>query len=92
MDNTICALLGNHAYVKTSCYVCILKIEYRYGMDTDVVAFRVVVSCLDADTSVTKMSICGLDMDTAGSKNCVSADPLITRVRHELPTTNIRNM
>ena len=66
MDTTICALSGNHAYVKTLYDAWIP--EFGSGSGMDPAGFRVVGSGQDPDPAGTKMSRSGLDLDPAGSK------------------------
>lgn len=76
MDTTICALSGNHAYVKTLYDAWIPEFGSGSGMDPDPAGFRVVGSGPDPDPAGTKMSRSGLDPDPAGSENCGSGAPL----------------
>ena len=90
MNTTICALSGNHAYVKTLYDAWIP--EFESGMDPDPARFRVVGSGpdpdpagtkmsrsgLDPDPAGSKMSRFGLDLDLAGSENCGSGAPLLS--------------
>jgi len=90
LNTTICALSGNHAYVKTLYDAWIP--EFGSGMDPDPARFRVVGSGPDPDPAGTKMSRSGLDLDPAGSKmsrfgldldlagseNCGSGAPLLS--------------
>ena len=73
MDTTVCALSGNHAYVKTLCDAWIPEVGSGSGMDPDPAGFRVVGS--DPDPAGTKMSRSGLDPDPAGSKMSRSGLP-----------------
>ena len=88
MNTTICALSGNHAYVKTLYDVWIP--EFGSGMDPDPAGFRVVGSGpagtkmsrsgFDPDPAGSRMSRSGLDPDPAGSENCGSGAPLVAIV------------
>ena len=90
MDTTICALSGNHAYVKILYDAWIPKFGSGSGIDPDPAGFRVVgsgpdlagtkmsKSGLDPDPAGSKMSKSGLDPDPAGSENCGSGAPLVS--------------
>lgn len=79
MDTTICALSGNHAYVKTLYDAWIPEFGSGSGMDPDPAGFRVVGS--GPDPAGTKMSRSGLDPDPAGSENCGSGAPLFQKMK-----------